>query len=278
MKIKQERNCIKLLQGIYKITINNKSYIGKDSQINLSKRKKEHLNLLKNNKHYNKYLQNAYNKYNGKYQYEVLFEIEEISTKELSKIEIEYIEKYDTFNSGYNLTTGGEGMGGYKYSERTLKKKSENVLGEKNPQSKLKNYQFYEIVEHLKQGKTNDEIAEIYDLHPRYVSLIRHKKRFKSFWKNIKDYEPKNSSGNDNLKSLSYIEFLHVIEESKKGVTNKKIADDLNICSSTVSRIKNKKIYKEYWKIHLEEIEGSTTIESKPESVEITNDGEISQL
>lgn len=34
-------------------------------------------------------------------------------------------------------------------------------------------------------GKTNSEIAEEFDLHPRYVSLIRHKRRWKSLWKEM---------------------------------------------------------------------------------------------
>lgn len=266
------------MQGIYKITINEKSYVGKDSQIHLNKRLKEHLCLLNQNKHYNKYLQNAYNKYEGKYTYEVLYTSDKINAKELSEIEKTYIEKYNTFSKGYNLTTGGEGLGGYKFSEKTLKKKSEMVAGEKNPQSKITNDQFYEIVECLKKGESNDEISKKYNIHSRYVSLIRHKKRFKSLWKNIKDYEPEKSSGINNIKSLTYEEFLHIIEETKKGKTNKEIADFYNICPSTVSRIKHKKLYKNYWKIHLESAKGSTTIESELKSVVITNEGEISLL
>jgi group I intron endonuclease len=49
--------------GIYKITniVTNKLYVG--SSIDIKRRKYEHIRLLKNNKHNNIHLQNAYNKY-----------------------------------------------------------------------------------------------------------------------------------------------------------------------------------------------------------------------
>ncbi|MDX1373312.1 MAG: GIY-YIG nuclease family protein, partial [Nitrososphaeraceae archaeon] len=45
-------------------TINGKFYLGRTN--NLQRRKKSHFNKLKNNKHYNSYLQKAYNKYGRK--------------------------------------------------------------------------------------------------------------------------------------------------------------------------------------------------------------------
>ena len=45
---------------IYEVKIGDYYYIGKDMQ---NKRKREHLNLLLKNKHYNKFMQNVYNKY-----------------------------------------------------------------------------------------------------------------------------------------------------------------------------------------------------------------------
>lgn len=52
-----------VIQGIYKIICikNNKFYIG--SGVNIDKRLKSHIGLLKRNKHENKYLQNCWNKY-----------------------------------------------------------------------------------------------------------------------------------------------------------------------------------------------------------------------
>jgi hypothetical protein len=59
--------------GVYIIFINNKSYIG--SSINIKYRINQHLNALKNNKHYNIYMQNVYNKYTlTKLDYKILEE------------------------------------------------------------------------------------------------------------------------------------------------------------------------------------------------------------
>lgn len=58
--------------GIYKIIcINNKFYIG--SSVNIGGRLKDHVRLLKRNKHQNKYLQNSWNKYGEKnFRFEII--------------------------------------------------------------------------------------------------------------------------------------------------------------------------------------------------------------
>jgi len=74
--------------GIYKLTCNEHSYIG--SSINIYYRLKRHISDLLKNKHANKYMQNAFNKY-GKdsFMFEV---IEECSRDVLIKTESYYIE------------------------------------------------------------------------------------------------------------------------------------------------------------------------------------------
>ena len=176
------------MKGIYSIEINQRFYVGKDAQIDKSKRLKEHLLMLKKNRHYNKYLQKSFNKYK-KYKYRVLYKSNEISLEQLSELEKHYIKKLDSYKKGYNLTLGGEGGLGIVVDEKGRQSRSERTIGELNPQSKLSNEQFYEMVELFKEGKTNSEIAEIYSLHDRYVSLIRHKKRFKKLWATVEDYE-----------------------------------------------------------------------------------------
>lgn len=51
-----------------------------------------------------------------------------------------------------------------------------------NSMAKLTPEQAKEIILLTLDGKTNKEIAEIYGLHDRYISLIRHKKRWKKIW------------------------------------------------------------------------------------------------
>lgn len=67
----KEKKMIKQ-SGIYKIIcINNKFYIG--SSVNIGVRLKDHVRLLKRNKHQNKYLQNSWNKYGEKnFRFEII--------------------------------------------------------------------------------------------------------------------------------------------------------------------------------------------------------------
>lgn len=75
-------------KGVYKITINNKIYIG--SSINLYDRYTLHTSQLRDNKHGNKYLQRAYNKYKI-LKFEILEIYDEIERPELIKEELRYM-------------------------------------------------------------------------------------------------------------------------------------------------------------------------------------------
>ena len=95
--------------GIYEIKnlLDGKRYIGYSK--NIEYRIKRHVGRLLRNSHYNKYLQNAWNKY-GKDNFEcsVLLEVEE---KILKSVEVEMISKLNTkYPDGYNLTDGGDGI------------------------------------------------------------------------------------------------------------------------------------------------------------------------
>jgi group I intron endonuclease len=87
--------------GIYSIVnaSNGKIYIGSAKKINT--RINAHKNMLKRNKHYNTYLQNAYNKH-GVFVYSIVELCEE---SDLSSREQFYIDKYNSCdeNAGYNL-------------------------------------------------------------------------------------------------------------------------------------------------------------------------------
>ena len=92
--------------GIYRIYFigSNKSYIG------LSKgfkgRKIQHLRELKKGTHFNIHLQRAFKKY-GEDNVRIEL-IEECDKTELTQKEKYYIEIFDSFKNGFNLTTGGE--------------------------------------------------------------------------------------------------------------------------------------------------------------------------
>ncbi len=105
--------------GVYKITniINNKVYVGSTCN-SLYKRLHLHLMSLRNNKHFSKHLQRAWNKY-GEENFK--FEIIEIcSTKEetLQKEEF-YINSLQSFieNKGYNIYQFAHTTKGNKWSK-----------------------------------------------------------------------------------------------------------------------------------------------------------------
>ena len=87
--------------------VTNERYVGQTT--NFSRRKKEHLSKLQENRHPNPKLQNAYNKYG-----EENFRIEKIVYEDLSKEQLDdqeryFITYYNSMEEGYNLTAGGTG-------------------------------------------------------------------------------------------------------------------------------------------------------------------------
>lgn len=109
-----------MISGIYKWTSpSGKSYIGQ--AINLKKRCRE---FRKVNCYYTSKgsaIDNARAKYNNfnSWKYEVL---EECDIEQLDEKEIYYINKFDTYNNGYNSTIGGDGTKGHKLSDDNKQK------------------------------------------------------------------------------------------------------------------------------------------------------------
>lgn len=91
--------------GIYYIqnTVTKQYYIGQSR--NLKVRMKVHFNSLRKNKHFNKHLQNSFNKY-GKEKFESGV-LEYCDKSELDELEIRYIDLYDARENGFNIREGG---------------------------------------------------------------------------------------------------------------------------------------------------------------------------
>ena len=115
--------------GIYGIKnkINNHIYIGK-TEMNFGDRRDSHYSLLRNNKHWNPYLQNAWNKYGeNNFDFVIIHILKE--NEDVNELERNYIQHYRELNLSYNIADGGEGGGnlGKHLSEETKRK-----IGEKN--------------------------------------------------------------------------------------------------------------------------------------------------
>lgn len=114
--------------GIYKIEnlINGKVYIGQS--IDIEKRHIGHRSELQNQKHSNRFLQRAWNKYGEiNFIFKIIEECEEL---ELDEKEIFYIDKYRESGKVYNMTDGGGGSRGNILTEETKNKISQS---KKNP-------------------------------------------------------------------------------------------------------------------------------------------------
>jgi len=113
---------------IYKFTnkINGKCYIGKTAC--LKRRLREHKHeTCKKDTAFGKALR-KYGYYN--FELEILITIRRINDKKklnkiLDNLERYYIDKYNSYNLGYNLTKGGDGSLEFHHSEETKRKMSE---------------------------------------------------------------------------------------------------------------------------------------------------------
>lgn len=97
--------------GIYGIKnkINNHIYIGK-TEMNFGDRRDSHYSLLRNNKHWNPYLQNAWNKYGeNNFDFVIIYILKEY--EDVNELERNYIQHYRELNLSYNIADGGEGGG-----------------------------------------------------------------------------------------------------------------------------------------------------------------------
>lgn len=178
---------------IYKITnkVNSKSYIGQ-TRYTLEFRWKQHIH-----KQDNTYFHNAIRKYGAdSFTREIL---EECNIEDLNSREIFYIAKFDTFNSGYNLTIGGDGnrrlildnkydeikelyLSGFSSNKiATLYKvdkasivKILRQLGVKIRSNKLNinKQELLELIEDYKSGYSFRELAKRYDCAPQSIKEL----------------------------------------------------------------------------------------------------------
>ena len=114
------------IYSIYKATnkINDKVYIGFDS--NWPSRKNKHKQLSSTNK---QSLYSAIRKYGWKnFEWEVIYQSKD-NQHCLNIMEPYFIEKYNSYKNGYNMTTGGDGSIGYKHTDEMKKHISEKRKG-----------------------------------------------------------------------------------------------------------------------------------------------------
>lgn len=155
---------------IYKITNINtgKVYIGQTTQPP-TKRCKGHFKALRRGVHHSQYLQRSFNKHGeSAFEFEV---IDVVSSDKLDEYEIYYIEYYNSFKDGYNMTMGGGGHLGVEMTESTKQKLRDANLGKK---------QSFEAIEKRRQkmiGHTTSEDTrkKLSDAHKGKIMTDEHK-------------------------------------------------------------------------------------------------------
>jgi len=146
---------------IYQATniVNNKSYIGKTIQ-NFNIYKKTHIrsaiNKLDIRRGSRKAFYSAIRKYGSDvFKWEILYKC--IDANVLNEKEIYYIQLYDTYKNGYNMTKGGDGggstLGKYKRTPEIRKKISLSLIGHKRSKSSIQKQSDSLKIKHPMKGK-----------------------------------------------------------------------------------------------------------------------------
>ena len=114
-------------------TINGKAYIGQTTDEKNRYRKHIEESFNPNSRGYNLHLHRAIRKYGvDNFRYMRIFKksLPKCLAREiLNRAEIYFVEKYNTFHNGYNMTIGGDGVSGHCWTEEERKHQSEMIKG-----------------------------------------------------------------------------------------------------------------------------------------------------
>ncbi len=112
---------------------------------------------------------------------------------------------------------------------------AEGKAGEDNSQAKLTEQQVLQMYIHLKAGVNNETLGNMYNVHPRYISLIRHGHRWGHLY-SLHGPFPESITVDPFQEKRAYF------EANKDTMTNKQIANHLSVDPSTVSRWRSRGI------------------------------------
>lgn len=160
---------MKYASGIYKIRniLNNHYYIGQS--INLNKRKYTHFSLLRNNKHSNRYLQSAFNKYGeNNFVFEIILYCE---SKELIYYEQSFIDKWDSkYNIWKECVTSPLGI---KRSLETIQKMKNTLKNNGIPTNMYTEQYVLQILEMIYTNASNYDIRMHFYISQPIIDKIK---------------------------------------------------------------------------------------------------------
>lgn len=210
------------ISGIYKINFpNGKIYIGRAK--NIKYRIWEHFSK-KDNTPCQKALWYYYKSYE-QINVEILEEVSPYDYEIICSLEKKWIKQYNAKNKeiGYNLTDGGDG----------------GATGIDNPASKFTSDDLNNIIDLLRQGKTNIYIANIYGVHPDTIGKINNGKHYvrddidypiRKGKREIPYKDKYNSFTNEQLDTAIFL-------LSTSNLTNEQIGKKLSMSISTIIKL-----------------------------------------
>ena len=195
------------ISGIYKITSkhNGKIYIGQSQDIYT--RWKQHWKEVKSGS--NTYLHNTMRKY-GKdnFEYEI---IEKCGQDVINEREIYWISYYDSFNNGFNLTTGGDGVKNRKFSKEEIEQRREKALNDKMSKPV---YQINKDGKILKEWRSYKEISKTLNVSSSNIhDALKHKDGYRFAYGYIWVYKEEYDNGLFNIDL--YLNINKNIEKNK---------------------------------------------------------------
>lgn len=238
---------------IYKISINNKVYIGQTIR-QYKRRWYDHKWALKNNKHNNIHLQRAYNKYGENViEFTLIEECEENIIDDREKYWIDFYESCDR-EKGYNIELGGNKnkiiseetkQKLREFFKGTRKGKENPMYGKKLPTERI------EEIRLMNQGSsdklTEEDVSRIKKLLIKDVKMKDIAKKFNVDYTTISKINtcvnwywvlPElNERIKTKLKKEKITRDKNIIDLNKSGLPNNKIAERLEIDNRTVSRV-----------------------------------------
>lgn len=242
MNYKEINNIPRNIIGIYKIEnlINNKIYIGQS--VDIRERLYKHIwnSISSKDSRYNSPLYSAIRKY-GKENFDFsileILDIEKDKSKErLNEREIYFIDKFNSYRDGYNLTEGGNS---------TL-----NSYGEKNSKAKLTEKEVYNIRERY---KNLENIRDAYEDYKNKISFSQFEDIFYGCsWKNThydvytkENKEKRKKVDKKNNKSLTdeqALKIINLLENSELSL--RKIGKIFNVSEDIIGGINRCITYK----------------------------------
>lgn len=235
--------------GIYAIIniANDMIYVGSSKQINV--RKNQHFSMLKNNKHYNKKLQNAWNNYGeDNFVFKILENVETI--EHLSVIEQKYLNLFESYKreKGYNICQIAESCAGRQHTEETKEKIRICKIGSKNGMYGKKtsaNTKLLLSIAHT--GSNNYFFGKHHTEETRQKISEVHKGKPKNWSKQHREKIRVNQTNTKRNNSKLNMDIVREIRQkyNNNDITYKQLADLYNLKVGHIQKIITNKIWKE---------------------------------